>query len=94
MGAACGFEAGRTVGAAFDRGVTYFDVAPSYFDGEAEIKLGPALEPYRKKSFLACKTMKRDAAGARQELEQSLGRLKNRSLRRLPVPHRSASRQE
>lgn len=69
-------DADRTVAEAFDRGVNYFDVAPSYFDGEAEMKLGVALEPYRKKSFLACKTMARDAAGARTELERSLKRLK------------------
>jgi aryl-alcohol dehydrogenase-like predicted oxidoreductase len=80
LGAAWGSEAGRTVGEAFDLCVNYFDVASSYFDGEAEMKLGPALEPYRKKSFLACKTMKRDAVGARQELEQSLGRLKTDQL--------------
>jgi aryl-alcohol dehydrogenase-like predicted oxidoreductase len=67
-------EADRAVAEAFDRGVNYFDVAPSYFDGEAEMKLGPALEPYRKRSFLACKTMERGAEGARKELEQSLGR--------------------
>jgi aryl-alcohol dehydrogenase-like predicted oxidoreductase len=69
-------EADRIVAEAFDRGVNYYDVAPSYFDGEAETKLGPALEPFRKRSFLACKTMARDAAGARAELETSLGRLR------------------
>jgi aryl-alcohol dehydrogenase-like predicted oxidoreductase len=69
-------DAGRAVAEAFDRGVNYFDVAPSYFNGEAEMKLGPAVAPYRAKSFLACKTMERGAAGARRELEQSLGRLK------------------
>jgi len=69
-------DADRTVAEAFDRGVNYYDVAPSYYDGEAERKLGPALEPFRKRSFLACKTMARDATGARKELEQSLGRLR------------------
>lgn len=67
--------AAREVAAAIDRGVNYFDVAPSYGKGEAEIKLGNALRPYREKVFLACKTQKRDAAGAREELEQSLERL-------------------
>lgn len=66
-------EAGnREVARAFDRGINYFDVAPSYGRGEAERKLGPALKPYRDKVFLACKTGKRDAEGARQELEHSL----------------------
>ncbi len=69
-------EADRTVAKAFDRSINYFDVAPSYFNGEAEMKLGVALEPYRKWTFLACKTMARDAAGARKELEQSLDRMK------------------
>jgi predicted aldo/keto reductase-like oxidoreductase len=40
------------------------------------MKLGVALEPYRNRTFLACKTMARDAAGARKELERSLERLK------------------
>jgi aryl-alcohol dehydrogenase-like predicted oxidoreductase len=69
-------EADRRVKSAVERGVTYFDVAPSYGNGEAEEKLGPALEPFRKDVFLACKTQKRDAAGAQQELEQSLRRMR------------------
>jgi aryl-alcohol dehydrogenase-like predicted oxidoreductase len=67
--------ANRMVAASFDRGVNYYDVAPSYWDGEAEIKLGVALKPYRSGAFLACKTEKRDAGGARFELERSLRRL-------------------
>jgi aryl-alcohol dehydrogenase-like predicted oxidoreductase len=68
-------DASKYVAAAFDRGINYYDVAPSYWEGEAEIKLGNALQPYRQRVFLACKTDKRDAAGARQELERSLKRL-------------------
>jgi aryl-alcohol dehydrogenase-like predicted oxidoreductase len=67
-------EGSRRVSAAFDRGVNYFDCAPSYFDGEAEIKLGEALKPYRNRIFLAEKTTRRDAAGAREELERTLQR--------------------
>jgi aryl-alcohol dehydrogenase-like predicted oxidoreductase len=67
-------EASRRVAAAYDRGVNYFDCAPSYFDGEAELKLAEALQPYRNKVFLAEKTMARDAKGAREELERTLGR--------------------
>ncbi|HSO78121.1 MAG TPA: aldo/keto reductase [Bacteroidales bacterium] len=63
-------EATKAVRMAIDAGVNYFDVAPSY--GDAEVKLGPALEPYRKNIFLACKTGMRTKAGARKELEQSL----------------------
>ena len=53
--------------------LNYFDVAPSY--GNAEEMLGPALAPYRDQVFLACKTGKRDAAGAEEELHTSLKRM-------------------
>ncbi len=69
-------EANRTVADAVARGINYFDVAPSYGNGEAEEKLGPALAPHRKNVFLACKCERRDAEGARQQLEQSLKRLR------------------
>jgi len=69
-------EANRLVAESVELGVNYFDVAPSYGNGEAELKLGPALQPYRKQVFLACKTQQRDAAGARRELERSLERLR------------------
>lgn len=58
---------------AFDRGINYYDVAPAYGNGQCETKLGIALQGLdRDKYFLACKTKKRDAAGAKQELETSL----------------------
>lgn len=63
-------QANETVAWAVDRGVNYFDVAPSY--GDAQDRLGPALKSYRERAFLACKTGKRDAAGALAELENSL----------------------
>jgi predicted aldo/keto reductase-like oxidoreductase len=68
-------EADRMVASSIDRGVNYFDVAPSYWDGEAEIKLGNALKGRRERVFLAEKTTERTAAGAQRELEQSLKRL-------------------
>jgi predicted aldo/keto reductase-like oxidoreductase len=67
-------EASNYVSEAIDHGLNYFDVAPSY--GNAEEILGPALEPYRKDSFLACKTNKRDRPGAEEELHASLKKLK------------------
>jgi predicted aldo/keto reductase-like oxidoreductase len=67
-------EANRIVAQAVERGVNYFDVAPSY--GDAEERLGPALEPYRKNVFLACKTGERSKQGAAQELARSLERLR------------------
>jgi aryl-alcohol dehydrogenase-like predicted oxidoreductase len=68
-------EADHIVAESVDRGVNYYDVAPTYGDGEAEEKLGKAIQPYRKEIFLACKTQERDAKGAEQELEQSLAHI-------------------
>lgn len=62
---------------ALDGAVNYFDVAPAYGNGDAEIKMGIGLQGVPRDSYyLACKTKKRDAAGAREELERSLTRLK------------------
>ncbi len=71
-------QASEVVKLAIDSGINYFDVAPSY--GDAELKLGPALEPFRKDVFLACKTGERTKDGARVELEQSLKRLRTDHL--------------
>ena len=73
-------DADAVVAEAVERGVNYFDVAPSYGNGEAEEKLGPALAPYRDRVFLACKTLERSAEGARRELETSLKRLRTDHL--------------
>ena len=67
-------EASNIVAEAVDRGVNYFDVAPSY--GNAQERLGPALAPYRKDCFLACKTDGRMKEDSRADLEQSLKLLK------------------
>jgi len=63
-------EASASVKTAIDAGVNYFDISPSY--GDAETKLGPALEPYRKNVFISCKTDGRHKEDSRKELEQSL----------------------
>lgn len=65
--------ANNIVAEAVDRGINYFDVSPDY--GDAESRLGPALAPYRDRSFLACKTNFRDKAGAIKDLEGSLKNL-------------------
>jgi aryl-alcohol dehydrogenase-like predicted oxidoreductase len=67
-------EADRRVREAFDRGVNYFDVAPSY--GDAEERLGPALVGLRDQVFLACKTGKRTKEEAAAELRLSLRNLR------------------
>ena len=66
--------ASNIVAEAVDRGINYFDVAPSY--GNAQERLGPALAPYRNKCFLACKTDGRMKEDSRTQLEESLRLLK------------------
>lgn len=63
-------EADAIVARSVERGVNYFDVAPTY--GNAQDRLGPALRPFRDDVFLACKTAERRAEDARRELENSL----------------------
>jgi len=65
--------ANEMVAKAYELGVNYYDVAPNY--GNAQEKLGPALKPYRKNCFLACKTHERGAEGAQKTLEDSLRKL-------------------
>lgn len=67
-------EANAVVARSVEKGINYFDVSPEY--GDSELKLGPALKPFRKDVFLACKTSKRDKEGAEKELHRSLKRLK------------------
>jgi aryl-alcohol dehydrogenase-like predicted oxidoreductase len=66
--------ASNIVAEAVDRGINYFDIAPSY--GNAQERLGPALAPYRKNVFLACKTEGRTKDDSRKQLEESLRLLK------------------
>ena len=63
---------------AFERGINYFDVAPAYGkNGACEIRMGVGLQGIKRDDyFLSCKTKMRDKAGAREELERSLDRLK------------------
>ena len=67
-------HAKQVVAEAVGKGINYFDVAPTY--GDAELKLGAALRPFRNNCFLACKTTRRDRAGAKEELDNSLKHLK------------------
>lgn len=67
-------EASEAVKLSISYGVNYFDVAPSY--GNAEIMLGPALEPFRREVFLSCKTGRRTKSESREELERSLERMR------------------
>lgn len=71
-------DSANIVAEAHDRGINYFDVAPSY--GNAQERLGPALAPYRNTSFLACKTDGRLKDDSRKQLEESLRLLKTDHL--------------
>ena len=62
--------ADKVVDDAVGMGVNYFDVAPAY--GNAQAKLGPALEPFRKEVFLACKSHLRSAEETKRLMEESL----------------------
>jgi aryl-alcohol dehydrogenase-like predicted oxidoreductase len=58
--------------------VRYLDTAPSYSRGRAERRVGAAVAGCgvdRGEFFIATKTQRRDGAGARRELEESLKRL-------------------
>ncbi len=66
--------ANETIAKAVDAGVNYFDVAPTY--GNAQDLMGPALEPYRKDCFLACKTGQWDKKEAEKELHESFKALR------------------
>jgi len=71
----------RTVERAYDLGVNFFDVAPSYGDGKAEEMVGQAARPFRQRVYVATKVRirpeQREAIGTtiRASLETSLRRL-------------------
>jgi len=58
--------------AALDLGVTYLDTARNYRNGDDERVIGEAIVGRRHEIILATKTIARDAAGARKDLETSL----------------------
>jgi len=60
--------------AALHCGVNYIDTARAYRDGEDERIIGQAIAGRRDRLILASKTQRRDAAGAREDLETSLRR--------------------
>jgi len=67
-------DADRTVELLLDFGVNHIDTAASY--GDAEVLLGPWLEKYRDRFFLATKTGERDYAAARAQIHRSLERMR------------------
>jgi aryl-alcohol dehydrogenase-like predicted oxidoreductase len=66
-------ERGGAITAALERGITFFDTAPTYGSGESERLLGRLLKPVRERVIIATKVGPRD--DPRRSLEGSLRRL-------------------
>lgn len=75
---------------ALDLGLTYFDTAPSYNNGQSESNYGQVLARRRKGVFLACKTADRSYDGTMRSVEQSLKRLRTNHLDLLQIHSVSA----
>jgi uncharacterized protein len=70
-------QALRIVRTALDRGINFMDNCWDYNNGASEERMGKALaDGYRQKAFLMTKLDGRTGSSARQQLEQSLTRLK------------------
>lgn len=70
-------EALRIMDRAIDEGVTFFDNCWDYHDGESERRMGKALQGgKRQRVFLMTKLDGRTKSSAREQLEQSLSRLR------------------
>ena len=63
-------DSAKYVEYAINKGVNYFDVAPGYEN--AQEMLGPALAPYRKEVYLACKSSERSGEKVKEDLNRSL----------------------
>ncbi len=68
-------EATRIVHRALDNGVTFFDCAWDYHDGESERRLGTALKGKRDGAFVMTKLDGQTSAAAKKQLDESLSRL-------------------
>ncbi|MCL4794390.1 MAG: aldo/keto reductase [Bryobacteraceae bacterium] len=71
-------ESFRLIHTAIDEGITFMDNAWEYHNGRAEEVMGKALamDGKRDKAFLMTKVCARDYAGAMQQLDESLKRLR------------------
>jgi len=61
---------------ALDLGITYFDTAPGYNNGQSETNYGHVLARRRREVFLATKTGDRTHDGTLRSIEESLKRLR------------------
>lgn len=63
---------------AYEKGINYFDTAPFYFKGKSEKIFGRAIPELKKAGgdfYISTKSMAKDVAGVRMDLEKSLERL-------------------
>jgi len=67
-------KADRVLDLLLENGINHIDTAASY--GESELRVGPWMERYRDRFFLASKTGDRTYAGARDSVRRSLERLR------------------
>jgi len=74
------FHPAELAEAALDAGITYFDTAPGYGDGQSERNYGEVLATRRREVFLATKTGSRSHDDALRSVEASLKRLRTDHL--------------
>jgi len=74
------FHPAQLADAALNAGITYFDTAPSYGDGQSERNYGEVLATRRQEVFLATKTGARSYDDALRSVEASLKRLRTDRL--------------
>src|SRR5437667_12502221 len=77
-------ERESTIRLAFERGITFFDTAPTYGDGDTERLLGRALRSHRGRVAIATKAGPHD--DPRASLEGSLRRLASGSVTLIQPP--------
>jgi aryl-alcohol dehydrogenase-like predicted oxidoreductase len=71
-------KADETLELLFRHGINHIDTAASY--GESELRIGPWMERYRDRFFLATKTGERTYESARDSIRRSLERLRVEAL--------------
>lgn len=71
-------EADRTLEVLFQYGINHIDTAAGY--GDSELRIGPWMQQYRDKFFLATKTGDRGYQAAKDSIHRSLDRLKTDKL--------------
>jgi aryl-alcohol dehydrogenase-like predicted oxidoreductase len=85
------FHPAQLANAALDAGITYFDTAPAYGNGQSEQNFGEVLATRRKEVFLATKTGNRSYDGAMRDIEAGLNRLRTDHLDLLQIHGVSAN---